>query len=281
MGCRDPLTAGRGREIKLNNLTEWLSGNPYLNLLFLVLAIASVATSIFLYLKGKKSKEPTYLAKSFAIIDDHISAIAGLEIKYRDQDVQRLTISKLSFWNGGHETIDGSDIAPADKLRFVVEEDGEIISAKPILEKRQANNITISIQDNEAHVLFDFFDYGDGAIFEIYHTGSAKLSLKMNGTIKGVKKIQYGEYQKDYLLDKVTEPLFGWTDKLNLKDGSFSHDLLMMVLVPFIIPFIIVLSPIDKIGSYFRRIPKEYDLSGIETPNKALQPTSLRSAAEG
>lgn len=252
---------------------DWLSGNPQLNLVFLILAIASVTVSILLYFKSKKSKDPIYLTKSYSIIDDYISAINGLEIKYQEHEIKRLTISKVAFWNGGRDTINRDDIAPSDKLRIEVEGDGEIISARPILEKRDAININAIVQNNQAYIGFDFLDYGDGGIFEIYHTGSADIPLKLNGTIKSASRIKIAEYENDYLFVTVTKPLFGWMKSLNLEKDSLTGTALVIILLPFVAPFIFTLTPIDKILSFFYSVPKEYNLSGIDAPNKMLNPT--------
>lgn len=260
--------------MSIDTLLTWLAGNPYLNLLFLLLAIASVLVSIFLYFKSKKSKEPKYLTKSFSIIDDSISAIDELDIKYKNLEIQRLTISKLSFWNGGHETIEGNDIAPADKLRISLRDKGEIISVKPILEKREAINVDCNIFENEINITFDFLDYGDGAIFEIYHTGSSNLPLKLIGTIKGASKISYGEYKKDQLLEKFLDPVFSQFKKLNFKRGSIPEKIILAFLVPIAVPLIFIISPIDAIASYFFRVPKDYDLSTIDTSGKKLHKTN-------
>lgn len=259
--------------MNFNSLTEWLTNNPFLNLIFLILAIASVVISIFLYFKSKKIKEPTYLIKNFSIIDDSISVIKELNIKYMAKDIKRLTISKISFWNNGRETIEGSDIAPADKLRIKMESDEEIISAKVILESRKANNINVNIENNETFIYFDFLDYGDGAILDIYHTGSAEISPKIVGTIKGANPIKYGQYEKDYILYKVVDPLFGWTDNLGIKKGSIVEKLSIIIILPLLLPFVLIFSPIDAILSYFYKIPKEYNLAGVNTNNKKLHPT--------
>ena len=166
---------------------DWLTSSPHLNLVFLILTTISVLAtvcSIYFYFKHKKFKNLTYLIKSFSIIDDYASAVEGLLIKFGKQQVQRLTISKISLWNKGNETIGAGDIATSDRLRLTPVGDGKIISAKIILEKRSANNISVSIENNEVLIEFEFLDYSDGAIFEVYHTGLVSQAFKLNGTNK-------------------------------------------------------------------------------------------------
>ncbi len=251
------------------NLIDWLTGNPYLNLVSLfwgiVGALAS-ACSIYLYFRYKKSKSIAYLIRSFSIIDDYASTIEGLTVKFGEQQIQRLTISKVSLWNKGNETIDARDIVTSDRLRLTPVGDGKIISVNIISEKRSANSISVSVKNNEVLIEFEFLDYNDGAIFEIYHTGLASQSLKLTGTIKGISQFKSGEYQKDYLLGKIIIlPLLRLFNKLNLEENYFVKNFLCLILIPLILlpafPFLIAINSIDIVGSLLHKIPKDYDLS--------------------
>ncbi len=258
--------------MNFNSLIEWLTNNPFLNLIFLILAIASVVISIFLYYIGKKNKEPTYLIKNFPIINDSISVIKELNIKYMEQDIKRLTISKISFWNNGRQTIEGSDIAPADKLRIKLESGEKIISAKIILESKKANNISVNIENNETFICFDFLDYGDGAILDIYHTSPSEISPSIEGTIKGAHPIKYGEYEKNYLIFKVIGPFSDLMHSFGIKENSIVEHIVIIMITPFLFPCFIILSPIDAFLSYFHKIPKEYNLMGATRNNNKLHP---------
>lgn len=191
----------------LLSISSWISSSPYLNLVFLFLAIVSIFMSIFFYYKGKRTKKPTYLYKSFALIENSISALEGLEIKYNKEQIDTLTLTKFAIWNAGNDIIEGSDIAQADKLRITLPNDKRIINIKPIFNRKVANSITIDIQNNEGYINFDFLDFGDGAIFEIYHTSNHKDKVHLKGIIKGVQNLKWGSYEKDYLSNTITSKI--------------------------------------------------------------------------
>lgn len=266
------------------DILSWLSGNTILNIVFLILSISSIAVSIYLFFKSIRSKKPVYLEINYPLIEDSVSAIDGLEIKYNKQKISRLTLTRFSFWNNGRETIDGNDIAAADRLRIYIParrktDSGEMISAKVIFSRKQANSIKLDIEDSEAYISFDFLDYGDGAIFEIYHTGIAEHQLGIKGTLKGSHKLKRGAYKKGYLFAKVDRFLSDWLPLPALPSpdeiqGSILKGIIVMFMFPitFIIyfPFIVIVSPIDYIATYFYKIPKEYDLSSVSMPYKEL-----------
>lgn len=245
----------------LKGISDWLTSNPYLNLIFFSLAIISVFLSIFLYYKSKKIKEPIYLYKSFELIKNSFSALDGLEIKYNKERIDTLTLTKLAIWNNGNDVIEGSDIAPADKLRISLANDKKIINVKSIFNRKIANNIIIKIDKNEAIINFDFLDFGDGAIFEVYHTGNINEKISMNGTIKGVTKIKWGIYEKDYLSNIfVTKVDNIFPEPKN----SILKFIYFIILVPIVLPILILASFVDSFLLFIHKIPKEYNLLNDE-----------------
>lgn len=253
------------------HITDWFGGNPYLNFLFLFLAITSVAISIYLYFKSKREKIPRYIDRSFAIIENSISAIEGLEVKHNNTNIKQLTLSRVSFWNGGKKTIDGNDLAKADRLRISFENDTEIISAKIIHKKRDANAIKIDKEKNIAFISFDFLDYSDGAIFEIYHTGAAHDKASIKGTIKGSRHITYGEHKKDYLIDITIYRIATQLQKIGVRDGSLLEKIIILLLVPVLFPIFGFSIIFDKFASFSKKIPSEYQLSEEKKHNNTHQ----------
>ena len=83
------------------NISDWLTSNPYLNLIFFLLSIISILLTIFFYYKSKKTKEPRYLYKSFSLIENSLSALDGLEIIYNKEKIDTLTLTKFAIWNNG------------------------------------------------------------------------------------------------------------------------------------------------------------------------------------
>jgi hypothetical protein len=82
---------------KMNELIEWLNDNPWLNLVFLFLAIASIIVSFLLYFKSKKIKKPTYLIKSFNLIKRKATKIKQVKLYYDKEVINNLTVRKFLF----------------------------------------------------------------------------------------------------------------------------------------------------------------------------------------
>jgi|26BtaG_2_1085354.scaffolds.fasta_scaffold13339_2 uncharacterized membrane protein YccF (DUF307 family) len=129
-------------------LYKFLDGGILTNLVFLILAVVSVLISIILYIKSKKEKELVFIAKSFELIENATSSIDNLTIKYGNENVEALTLTKLSLWNNGKATIDAKDVVDSDKLRVELPESIKIYSAVIEMTVKKYNCIKLYIEDN-------------------------------------------------------------------------------------------------------------------------------------
>lgn len=255
----------------MESLLNTLSNNPFLNVVFLCLAIFSILLSVIFYLKSKKTKDPSYLVKSYSLIENHVTTIDGLEILFNDKSISCLTLTKLSLWNNGRQTIDRTDIAPADKLRIELTSPGEIISAKATSAYDEANNIDVVVNNNSAEITFDFLDYGNGAIFQIYHTCASDQQPELVGTLKGANKIKYGKYKELFLTEKVLHPfdLLFENLKIDPENGNLGK-VIAVILLPVVLPIVFIFGPIDAIAAFMKRAPKLYELSDESTESTVL-----------
>lgn len=243
----------------IQELVEWLNNNQWLNLIFLLLAILSIVVSYLLYLKSKKTKKPTYLIKSFNLVKDQISKIEQVKILYEEEIIKNLTVTKISFWNKGKETINRIDIAPKDKIRVDITKGHRILNANIVYQKKLANNFTIDLNKSQKclKIDFDYFHFNEGVIIELYHTGTSSEELELNGTIKGVKEFQKGEVKKDYLIDLVYDNTLGLPEK---KLNRFWWKIYFFITLPLFIPMIFILIPFSKIYEFTKLVPKEFEL---------------------
>ncbi|CAL2083489.1 conserved hypothetical protein [Tenacibaculum dicentrarchi] len=244
----------------IKELAEYLNNNQWLNLVFLLLAISSIVVSYLLYLKSKKSKKPTYIIKSFNLVKEKVSKIEQVKILYDEKVINNLTVSKLSLWNKGKETIDSSDIAPKDKIRIDIAKNHKILNANIIYQKKIANNFSLNLNKSQSSLKidFDYFHFNEGVVIELYHTGTSSSELELNGTIKGVKEIQKGEIKKDYLIDLVYGKTLG---RLGDKLKGFWWKVYFFITLPLFIPIIIITMPISRVYEMTRLVPKEFELN--------------------
>ena len=116
-----------------------------------------------------------------------------VEVRYRGTSVPQLTSSTVWIWNAGQQAVRSSDLTQHDplQLHFV----GEVLNVRRRKVSHDATRIRlepeVKASDEESgqtiHVNFDFLNPGDGAVFEVLHSGSAEAP-KCTGTIVGLRK---------------------------------------------------------------------------------------------
>lgn len=174
-------------------LKRYTMDNPYIGLVSLVLAILSISLAILFYIKGKKAKKPRYAFRSTNLVEDFVSKLDSLEMKYKGSEIRNLTVTKFVFWNNGKDSIRNSDIATTDTLRIEISNDFQILDAKIISQKKISNKFSINLnQDKTAvEITFEYIDKHDGAILQFLHTGTVSEDLEFKGTIIGAEKTKH------------------------------------------------------------------------------------------
>jgi len=240
---------------------QFLDGGILTNLVFLVLAVVSILISVTLYIKSKKEKELVFSAKSFELIQNSISSINNLTIKYGEHDVEALTVTRLSFWNDGKATIDTDDIVSSDKLRIELAKDIKIYTARIEMTAKESNSITLCIIDNKIIINFDFLDYGDGAIINFYHSGSMEQAIRLKGNLKGALPIKPAD-------ELESLPITNYIGRFLFRkywDGGETLNVLERVIacvfLPFAILFLIISMSFEAVSyKFFKKIPKQFVL---------------------
>lgn len=251
----------------MKDIIEIFNGGPILNILFFCIAIISLILSFIFYLKSKREKKLTYLTKSFGLIQDSISSIDNLSIKYKDEDVKFLTLTKVSVWNAGKKTIKRDDIAKYDTLRVRLQDGCKVYSANLSEIGRDTNEISIETENNIVSIAFSYLDYGDGAIFEIYHSGKPSDKIEIVGTIIGGLEISLA---KEGEFSRIVRPVgnFLFSSYWNAEFSSLGRvdKILCAALTPLAFVIIMLLMPFEIIIDKFAiGIPKKYMLSELST----------------
>jgi len=161
---------------------QQIIGHPLWNWGFFTIAII---LAIILFSKGKKVRKPRYYIKSHNLVTDFSSKITKLKMLYDNEQIERLTVSKIAFWNGG-ETINKVDIADTEPLRIETIGSCDIVDANVIKVVNPVNNFCVEIiNKKEVRILFDFLDRGQGGAIQIMHTGKESSDIKVDGFVKG------------------------------------------------------------------------------------------------
>lgn len=245
-------------------IKEFLSSTSWqINLIFLILAIASIIITIITYSRSKKKKKAAQIKRNFALISKTISAIPGLEITMGEEQINNLTLTYLAIWNNGSDILNYEDFAHSDPLKITVKDPYKIFMFEVDFIKDKCNNLLVKSSEDRRAILisFEYLNKYDGFVLKIYHNGLKEEDVEVHGTIKGFGKIPNGKIEDNKIVFKFWDILIGKLDDYyedNNKPPAIN--LLIKLLVILTIPIIIPLILIDKIQSYLNIIPKEYKL---------------------
>ena len=158
----------------------------------LIGAIIGIVISWIFYRLQKRRKELSWSIENINLIRGYSSLFDNkLEIRYAGNEIENLTISRITLWNSGNETIDKQDVAiplfmaPAEDLTVL---DVEILKASTIGNRFEVKRLTGS---DALVVSFDYVDPNQGAVIQIIHTGTTVLPFQVYGEVKGVKEIGF------------------------------------------------------------------------------------------
>jgi len=187
--------------------------------------------TIYFYFKSKKNRVPTYVIRTINLVKEKLQKIDTVEILYSGEKVNNLSISKIALWNDGKETIDKGDIASNNPIKIKIKEEFEILEAEILFQKNSANDFKIAKSgDNKCiNISFDYFDFEEGIVLQVFHTGNNSEDIFIDGKIKSVKQIIRREFygsllpiksmtlinhlrnDKGFISSKSMKKIMGWT----------------------------------------------------------------------
>ncbi len=238
----------------MNNIINYLMKSPYSWFVLSLITVFSVVITIFIALKNRTIKRISYRFSSYGIIRNHNNELQYLTIKYKDNVINDLTISKISLWNSGNSIIEYNDLVTSIPLAVSGSEFCTILDCSILNTNEKSNLFEIVKVDNKILINFEYIDTNQGLIIQIIHTGT---DLHVEGKIKG------GESLKD-----ITPDVFN--SKFADKFISFSQrkGTLPIVLTPFLIMIIVIdlsilkILPYGFLGLYFI-YPSRWDVIGV------------------
>jgi hypothetical protein len=133
-----------------------------------------------------------------------------IKVFYQEREVQRVTTTRVWFWNGGRRVLRKEDIPENEIISLSLHDKEENYNKLEILDykllKSSRESIKFGIIDQDIDRLAIFFndiDKEEGALIEIQHSGSMKTTLSFKGTILGPKaktqirgNLQYSRFRK-------------------------------------------------------------------------------------
>ena len=268
-----------------------VTANPWFDVLLFIIAILGIAGTVYFYYKGKREKLPYYYKTSTNIFQGLNDKFKDLNIFYADTSIKNMTVTFISFWNGGRETIRKEDIVHKVPLTIKMKEDYQILDVKMTCPDGDANNFSYSISEDlsSLNFTFDYIDRNNGVKFQILHSGLSSKSIELTGKIIGAGKITYfSDFQAaevpSFISNRIHNHKHLKLIKTIFNAGAVSFVTIcsILLLIMFYFAFTVSTSPIIKIidiimivllcvcilisavilpNSLTKQVPPEFDLS--------------------
>lgn len=177
-------------------INSFFQGNYIFNILSFAIGIIGIISSFYFYFKSKRSRIPIYFIRTINLVRERIQKLDTVEIFFSGKRIINLSITKIAILNIGKETINFMDVAINNPLKVIIDDKYEILEAEILVSNNNSNDFKISIEENKKAILikFDYFDYEEGLVLQLAHTGNSNEDIVVTGNIKSVKKI----IRKDY-----------------------------------------------------------------------------------
>jgi hypothetical protein len=175
---------------------ESIASNPFVTIGSFFLALISIVLAIIFYFRSQKEKIPCFESSSNTIIDGLHKSLEGLEIHYKGSKQERVTITKVAFWNAGKETIDKSDLIEKDPLCIICPKTADILDIQLTDVSSESNSVVVSDQTEKDALKyftlsFEYLDHEEYFVAQLIHNGSSEDKFNVAGKIKGVKSIEH------------------------------------------------------------------------------------------
>lgn len=254
-------------------MQEWFDGGRGFNFWSFLVGVVGVLLGLLgLYLayKSKREKTPLFVTNSYEVVSrDH--AVDGLEVSIHGIAVPSLTVTRISFWNAGRETMHRADLVALDPVRVLpANPEVKILGAKIVAVCRSVNDIQIATSEQSVALTFDFLDKGDGCTIDIYHALPSEFSV--SGTMKGAPPARDARRARRYKVDLLVDWFFAHVARPITRAVPEPFDFL--AIVPLYLPFRSLTLPFGIVEMFIR--PFRQEIADIP---KALEQSAIRKSS--
>jgi hypothetical protein len=241
----------------INNILDYFKGNSLLNAASFVLAILGLVFTIYFYYKSKKSRTPTYIVRTINLVREKIQKIDTVSILYSGEKVKNLSISKIALWNEGKETINSEDIALNNSIKIKIKDDFEFLDSEIIYQKNTANDFKIQTSDDNKSISihFDYFDFEEGLVMQVFHTGNTSDDIFIDGKIKSVKRITRKVHTSSFLPTTLLKWLTVGNDAISKKSMKVIMGWAFLIVGGVFC--LLIITPFDQVVTEVAKAPKK------------------------
>lgn len=228
----------------MNNIIDYtlkfFENNPVFNIVAFLLGVSSIISTVYFYFKSKKIKQPTYVVRTINLIKEKFQKIDSVQILYSGERIKDLSITKIALWNDGKDTISLSDVAQIDCLRIEILPEFQILDCEILFTKNEANAFSLVMDTDHKFIdiKFDFFDFEERVVIQIFHTGNSSDDIVLRGKIKTVKKIKRRMIDSGFLPSSFVKILRGNNISNKWSKKVLAISVIMVGILFLFIPFI-------------------------------------------
>lgn len=174
----------------MNGLLKNISNHPLVPLGGILLGVIGIALAVIFYIRSRRVSKVRYEFISRSLVEGLSGALEGIEVTYKGETQERITVSRFVFWNAGTETIRSDDFTD-DQLRIAFPQNISILDYRIIEANDKTNKIEIGPvvsaekEEKSFNIRFDYLDSDDGAIVQIVHDGEDGTKFSLKGSLKG------------------------------------------------------------------------------------------------
>jgi len=170
---------------------------PYNEIVGVAGIVATVFVGVYYFHRAKREKLPIYVWDSIPWIEGLVGKLPGLKVMFNDVTVERVTITKLYFWNAGRETIRQADLTPAAPLAIKFAGGVNVLDARvarethPACSAKVAPPVATPDGPTTLGLSFDYLDYNDGFVVQLVHDGAGAPGISVVGKIIGAPEVKF------------------------------------------------------------------------------------------
>lgn len=169
----------------LAEVFQRLPSQPLFNWLALLIGVAGVLASVYLYVRGKRTKEPFWAIRSHLLVEGYSTRFGGLDVTFGGKSIENLSVARVLIWNNGNQTIDRTDLQTADRIHIALASPAKLLDVRVLATNSPSEFSCIASSDTTATIDFEYLDRGQGAVVQLIHTGLSSKDVTVRGSAKG------------------------------------------------------------------------------------------------
>lgn len=168
----------------MENIVNWIVKNPYWTVAGLFATFLGLIIAIIMPIIQRRRKNLFFSYSTTPLVKEDITNINGIEILFKGNPVEQLSVSSVRIWNGGNIIITPDDFYKGHELTLQLQNDTSILGIDMLKQSEDTIECNLTCSSSTINFSFQAFEKKEYISFNIYHTGNADTELDLKGKIK-------------------------------------------------------------------------------------------------